>query len=146
MLDAGWGLVGELLLHRLRHERVRNIAGAVSCVPTPRLYSNTPSDFHFKLESLAQEFGSLSEFAEHLAANVDIVFPVIHGKFGEHGGIQSQRGRWGRQSQQGRWLGPAADAHRPLPSGSVVGGGAPFLGVPFLRSVQELYHNRSLAL
>ena len=28
MLDAGWGLVGELLLHRLRHERVRNIAGA----------------------------------------------------------------------------------------------------------------------
>ncbi|XP_073364998.1 uncharacterized protein [Aegilops tauschii subsp. strangulata] len=56
-------------------------------LPT-QLYSNTPSDFDFKLESLAQEFGSLSEFAEHLAANVDIVFPVIHGKFGEDGGIQ----------------------------------------------------------
>ncbi|XP_048558395.1 D-alanine--D-alanine ligase-like [Triticum urartu] len=60
----------------------------LSCVPTPQLYSNTPSDFHFKLESLAQEFGSLCEFVEHLAANVDIVFPVIHGKFGEDGGIQ----------------------------------------------------------
>jgi hypothetical protein len=79
----------------------------------PQLYSNTPSDFDFKLErwvylfsllllvvhfgifsfgfhfySLAQEFRSLTEFAEHLSANVDIVFPVIHGKFGEDGGIQ----------------------------------------------------------
>ncbi|ONM26334.1 D-alanine--D-alanine ligase [Zea mays] len=53
-----------------------------------QLYSNTPSDFDFKLESLAQEFDSLSDFAEHLATNVDIVFPVIHGKFGEDGGIQ----------------------------------------------------------
>ncbi|KAL5198943.1 hypothetical protein ABZP36_002455 [Zizania latifolia] len=53
-----------------------------------QLYSNTPSDFDFKLESLAQGFQSLSDFAEHLAANVDIVFPVIHGKFGEDGGIQ----------------------------------------------------------
>ncbi|KAG0541638.1 hypothetical protein BDA96_02G034200 [Sorghum bicolor] len=53
-----------------------------------QLYSNTPSDFDFKLESLAQGFDSLSDFAEHLAINVDIVFPVIHGKFGEDGGIQ----------------------------------------------------------
>ncbi|EER99943.2 hypothetical protein SORBI_3002G427800 [Sorghum bicolor] len=53
-----------------------------------QLYSNTPSDFDFKLESLAQGFDSLSDFAEHLATNVDIVFPVIHGKFGEDGGIQ----------------------------------------------------------
>uniref|UniRef100_A0A0E0LQ37 ATP-grasp domain-containing protein n=1 Tax=Oryza punctata TaxID=4537 RepID=A0A0E0LQ37_ORYPU len=53
-----------------------------------QLYSNTPSDFDFKLESLAQGFQSLSDFAQHLAANVDIVFPVIHGKFGEDGGIQ----------------------------------------------------------
>uniref|UniRef100_A0A0D9X376 ATP-grasp domain-containing protein n=1 Tax=Leersia perrieri TaxID=77586 RepID=A0A0D9X376_9ORYZ len=53
-----------------------------------QLYSNTPSDFDFKLESLAQGFQSLSDFAGHLAANVDIVFPVIHGKFGEDGGIQ----------------------------------------------------------
>ncbi|CAN6206535.1 unnamed protein product [Urochloa humidicola] len=53
-----------------------------------QLYSNTPSDFDFKLESLAQGFHSLSDFAEHLSTNVDIVFPVIHGKFGEDGGIQ----------------------------------------------------------
>ncbi|KAF8680733.1 hypothetical protein HU200_045575 [Digitaria exilis] len=53
-----------------------------------QLYSNTPSDFDFKLESLALGFHSLSDFAEHLATNVDIVFPVIHGKFGEDGGIQ----------------------------------------------------------
>ncbi|KAL6002924.1 hypothetical protein ACLOJK_023146 [Asimina triloba] len=45
-------------------------------------------DFDFKLESLAQGFNSLSEFAEHLSASVDIVFPVIHGRFGEDGGIQ----------------------------------------------------------
>ncbi|CAN0916304.1 DNA topoisomerase 2 [Linum grandiflorum] len=38
--------------------------------------------------SLAWRFSSLSEFAEHLAESVDIVFPVIHGKFGEDGGIQ----------------------------------------------------------
>nr|CAB3455374.1 unnamed protein product [Digitaria exilis] len=53
-----------------------------------QLYSNTPSDFDFKLESLALGFQSLSDFADHLATNVDIVFPVIHGKFGEDGGIQ----------------------------------------------------------
>lgn len=45
-------------------------------------------NFKFHFYSLAQGFRSLSDFAEHLAANVDIVFPVIHGKFGEDGGIQ----------------------------------------------------------
>lgn len=53
-----------------------------------QLYSNTPADFDFKLESLAQGFQSLADFAAHLAASVDIVFPVIHGRFGEDGGIQ----------------------------------------------------------
>jgi len=38
--------------------------------------------------SLAQGFSSLSDFAEHLSASVDIVFPVIHGPFGEDGTIQ----------------------------------------------------------
>lgn len=57
-------------------------------ISSAQVYSNTPSDFDFKLESLAQGFQSLSEFAEHLAASVDIVFPVIHGRFGEDGGIQ----------------------------------------------------------
>ncbi|CAL9778042.1 unnamed protein product [Musa acuminata subsp. burmannicoides] len=53
-----------------------------------QLYSNTPADFDFKLESLAQGFRSLHTFVEHLAVSVDIVFPVIHGRFGEDGGIQ----------------------------------------------------------
>ncbi|XP_021762356.1 uncharacterized protein LOC110727121 isoform X3 [Chenopodium quinoa] len=53
-----------------------------------KLYSNTPSDFDFKLESLAQGFRCLSDFVQHLAASVDIVFPVIHGPFGEDGTLQ----------------------------------------------------------
>ncbi|WOL14789.1 hypothetical protein Cni_G23570 [Canna indica] len=53
-----------------------------------QLYSNTPADFDFKLESLAQGFHSLQTFVQHLAVSVDIVFPVIHGRFGEDGGIQ----------------------------------------------------------
>ncbi|THU46375.1 hypothetical protein C4D60_Mb09t04280 [Musa balbisiana] len=53
-----------------------------------QLYSNTPADFDFKLESLAQGFRSLHTFIDHLAVSVDIVFPVIHGRFGEDGGIQ----------------------------------------------------------
>ncbi|XP_073272929.1 uncharacterized protein [Primulina huaijiensis] len=57
-------------------------------ISSAQLYSNTPADFDFKLESLARGFNSLSDFAEHLAASVDIVFPVIHGRFGEDGGIQ----------------------------------------------------------
>ncbi|XP_020887220.1 uncharacterized protein LOC9320765 isoform X5 [Arabidopsis lyrata subsp. lyrata] len=57
-------------------------------ISSAQVYSNTPSDFDFKLESLAQGFSSLSKFAEHLVSAVDIVFPVIHGRFGEDGGIQ----------------------------------------------------------
>lgn len=53
-----------------------------------QMYSNTPADFDFKLNSLAEGFKSLSEFMEHLAVSTDIVFPLIHGKFGEDGSIQ----------------------------------------------------------
>ncbi|XP_014497814.1 uncharacterized protein LOC106759248 isoform X1 [Vigna radiata var. radiata] len=57
-------------------------------ISSAQVYSNTPADFDFKLESLAQSFQTLSDLAKHLATAVDIVFPVIHGKFGEDGGIQ----------------------------------------------------------
>ncbi|KAJ4779729.1 D-alanine-D-alanine ligase [Rhynchospora pubera] len=57
-------------------------------ISSAQLYSNTPADFDFKLQSLAQGFKSLDEFVHHLAMAVDIVFPVIHGRFGEDGGIQ----------------------------------------------------------
>uniref|UniRef100_A0A2N9IXE1 ATP-grasp domain-containing protein n=1 Tax=Fagus sylvatica TaxID=28930 RepID=A0A2N9IXE1_FAGSY len=69
-------------------ERGISLNSARSVLDHIQVYSNTPADFDFKLESLAQGFQSLSEFAEHLAASVDIVFPVIHGRFGEDGGIQ----------------------------------------------------------
>jgi D-alanine--D-alanine ligase len=51
-----------------------------------QLYSNTPSDFDFILK---REGKVLSE-EKMIAAlkNVDIVFPAMHGPFGEDGGIQ----------------------------------------------------------
>ncbi len=49
-----------------------------------QLYSNTPSDFDFKLkkygEKLKSPMSTLKSF--------DIVFPVIHGKYGEDGTLQ----------------------------------------------------------
>ncbi|KAH9310198.1 hypothetical protein KI387_038109, partial [Taxus chinensis] len=57
-------------------------------ISSAQMYSNTPADFDFKLDSLAQGFKSMSEFMEHLASSTDIVFPLIHGRFGEDGGIQ----------------------------------------------------------
>jgi len=51
-----------------------------------QLYSNTPADFDFKLaqSELLLEGSVLQE----LLSGVDLVFPVIHGAFGEDGGIQ----------------------------------------------------------
>ncbi|KAI3787920.1 hypothetical protein L2E82_00432 [Cichorium intybus] len=41
-----------------------------------------------KKSNLPQGIETLTDFAAHLAASVDIVFPVIHGSFGEDGVIQ----------------------------------------------------------
>mmetsp|Transcript_9928 Transcript_9928/g.36304 ORF Transcript_9928/g.36304 Transcript_9928/m.36304 type:complete len:1061 (+) Transcript_9928:97-3279(+) len=54
-----------------------------------QMYSNTPSDFDFKLDSTAMGFGSLEEFTQHIAATADIAFPALHGRYGEDGGIQA---------------------------------------------------------
>lgn len=51
-----------------------------------QLYSNTPADFDFKLNKVAQSMSD-SQLAAELK-KVDIVFPVIHGAFGEDGVIQ----------------------------------------------------------
>lgn len=51
-----------------------------------QLYSNTPSDFDFKLHESAKSL-STSGFRK-LIAEVDMVFPVMHGPFGEDGQIQ----------------------------------------------------------
>ncbi len=51
-----------------------------------QLYSNTPSDFDFKLHSSARP---MSGRAFHrFLKNVDLAFPAMHGAFGEDGGIQ----------------------------------------------------------
>lgn len=52
-----------------------------------QLYSNTPSDFDFKLHTSAEPLSEASFQA--LLKSVDLTFPVMHGKFGEDGGIQS---------------------------------------------------------
>jgi len=51
-----------------------------------QLYSNTPSDFDFKLETLAKKISDteLRFFFE----DIDLAFPVIHGEFGEDGELQ----------------------------------------------------------
>ncbi|MDR1425825.1 MAG: hypothetical protein LBI70_02425 [Rickettsiales bacterium] len=52
-----------------------------------QLYSNTPSDFDFKLlDSSANHLSEKNFIAELKKTN--IVFPLIHGSYGEDGGIQ----------------------------------------------------------
>ena len=51
-----------------------------------QLYSNTPSDFDFKLQSSAKPL-SKTGFNKFLKS-VDLAFPVMHGTFGEDGQIQ----------------------------------------------------------
>ncbi|XP_073396782.1 uncharacterized protein [Physcomitrium patens] len=58
-------------------------------IPSALMYSNTPEDFDFKIASTARSFKSQAEFLEHLQATSDIVFPALHGRFGEDGGIQA---------------------------------------------------------
>ncbi|MFA6918024.1 MAG: hypothetical protein WC285_04330, partial [Candidatus Gracilibacteria bacterium] len=52
-----------------------------------QLYSNTPSDFDFKLQQTSTPLTNNS--LVKLLKEVDIVFPVMHGPFGEDGQIQS---------------------------------------------------------
>jgi D-alanine-D-alanine ligase-like ATP-grasp enzyme len=64
-------------------------------IPAAMLYSNTPSDFDFRLRQTevdgTRSFGSLEEFAAALATGTDLVFPAMHGRFGEDGAIQQVR-------------------------------------------------------
>src|SRR6185295_16266296 len=52
-----------------------------------QLYSNTPSDFDFKLEQHAKELNESS--LVQILKSVSIVFPCIHGTFGEDGELQN---------------------------------------------------------
>lgn len=56
-------------------------------ISTSQLYSNTPSDFDFKLKDSGK---ALSDSAlVRLLKSVTIVFPAIHGAFGEDGELQA---------------------------------------------------------
>src|SRR3989344_1749264 len=55
-------------------------------ISTSQLYSNTPSDFDFKLAETGKPL-SREAFVRALK-NTDIAFPVMHGAYGEDGGIQ----------------------------------------------------------
>jgi D-alanine--D-alanine ligase len=52
-----------------------------------QLYSNTPSDFDFKLKRSAKPLSKTALITT--LRHVDMVFPVMHGRFGEDGEIQS---------------------------------------------------------
>jgi D-alanine--D-alanine ligase len=52
-----------------------------------QIYSNTPSDFDFKLATTAESL-TLEELIRELKTDTDIVLPVIHGIFGEDGDLQ----------------------------------------------------------
>ena len=56
-------------------------------ISTAQLYSNTPSDFDFKLAESGKELSESTLL--NILKNVSIVFPCIHGTFGEDGEIQS---------------------------------------------------------
>jgi D-alanine--D-alanine ligase len=51
-----------------------------------QLYSNTPADFDFKLKRAGNAL--TSKELQSLLKQVDLVFPVIHGAFGEDGALQ----------------------------------------------------------
>lgn len=52
-----------------------------------QLYSNTPADFDFKLSQTASKLDPIA--LGQLLKSVDLVFPVIHGAFGEDGELQA---------------------------------------------------------
>ncbi|MEI6660386.1 MAG: hypothetical protein WCK91_03110 [bacterium] len=56
-------------------------------ISTAELYCNTPSDFDFKLKQKAKPLNDAS--LVKLLKKADIVFPVMHGAFGEDGTIQA---------------------------------------------------------
>lgn len=55
-------------------------------ISSSQLYSNTPSDFDFKLKQIAKKLEN--EELISLLKSVDLAFPVIHGPFGEDGQLQ----------------------------------------------------------
>src|SRR5262245_31633550 len=53
----------------------------------PMLYSNTPGDFDFKLSGMANYLST--ERLREVLCDCDLIFPVMHGLFGEDGEVQA---------------------------------------------------------
>jgi D-alanine--D-alanine ligase len=56
-------------------------------ISSHHLYSNTPADFDFKLKEIAKPL-TMNELSSVLN-KMDVIFPVIHGSYGEDGELQS---------------------------------------------------------
>ncbi len=68
-----------------------------------QLYSNTPADFDFKLQ------GQPLQDPREVLRLVDLVFPAIHGAFGEDGELQQMLEEWGIP-----FVGPSSRACRRM--------------------------------
>ncbi len=64
-----------------------DVARRFYLLSSAQLYSNTPSDFDFILPSLAAPL--TDESLVDVCRSVDLVFPAMHGAYGEDGGIQT---------------------------------------------------------
>ena len=76
-------------------------------ISSAQLYSNTPADFDFKLNHTATKLNHSD--LEQLLKSVDLVFPVIHGAFGEDGELQALLERYqipfiGHSSACCKWM------------------------------------------
>lgn len=72
-----------------------------------QLYSNTPSDFDFKIARVAEPLPP--EKLQKILKTVDLVFPVIHGEFGEDGTLQQML-----EDMGAAYVGSTADACRRM--------------------------------
>ncbi len=55
-------------------------------ISTAQLYSNTPADFDFKLDQMAIRLNV--DLLINILKEADLVFPIIHGRYGEDGQLQ----------------------------------------------------------
>jgi len=81
------------VMDHLRSSLIEIIPLYVDCkkkfyrISPSQLYSNSPSDFDFKLSRTAVKLDSKE--LEQFFKGIDLVFPVIHGAFGEDGELQA---------------------------------------------------------
>jgi D-alanine--D-alanine ligase len=55
-------------------------------ISSAQLYSNTPADFDYKLDRVGKRLSKTE--LKQLLASMDLIFPLIHGSYGEDGSLQ----------------------------------------------------------